>query len=41
MSEQERGQAIIQETLRIMREYGYGWSRAMAIAAENIKREQR
>ena len=34
MSEQERGAAIIQETIRLMRQYGYGWSKAMEIAAE-------
>jgi hypothetical protein len=36
MSEQER---IKQRTLALMQNKGYGWSRAMAIAAESVKRE--
>lgn len=37
MTEQERGAAVIQETIRIMREEHIGWSKAMALAADAIE----
>lgn len=37
MTEQDYGAWIIRRTQELMRQYGYGWSLAMAIAADEAK----
>ena len=37
MTDQEYGAWIIRRTQELMMQYGYGWSKAMALAADEAK----